>query len=210
MERVVSWTRENAAILALGVAVLTFVGGTFSGIAAGVWYLSTLATTDHVDTAVSEARRPLEETVDGLREAVNGLQATVEGLEGMKGTVDGLSGAVGDLRATVASLEGMRGTVDSLQASVGALGGTVQVLSGMVGTLGDTVGELDGSVDGLNVTFRLLASCLIELHGPWTTGGGDTRPYRRADRYGFGESVEMPAICARIRDFVNAPAVPAR
>ena len=209
IEPVVHWIRENATVLALSVAVLTFIGGTFGGIGAAVWYLSTLATTDHVDATVSEARRPLVETVDGLREAVNDLPATVAGLEGMRGTVDSLSGAVNDLRATVASLEGMRGTVDSLQSSVSALGGTARVLSGIVGTLSDRVGDLDGSVDGLNVAFRLLASCAIELHGPWMTGG-DTRPYRPADRYAFGERVEMPIICAEVRDFVNTPAVPAR
>ncbi len=59
IEPAVRWIRENAALLALSVAVLTFIGGVFSGIGAAVWYLSTLATTEHVTATVAEALRPL-------------------------------------------------------------------------------------------------------------------------------------------------------
>jgi len=129
IELAVHWIRENATVLALSVAVLTFAGGTFGGIGAAVWYLSTLATTDHVNATVREALGPLHE---------------------LKETVDSLDGTVSDLRETVAGLEGLRRTVDSLETSVWVLGGAVEALSGMVGTLNDTVQGLDDSVDALD------------------------------------------------------------
>ena len=133
----VHWIRENATVLALSVAVLTFVGGTLSGLGAAVWYLSTLATTDHVDATVREALGPLHE---------------------LKETVERLDGTVGELRETVAGLEGLRGTVGSLETTVRVLGGAVEALSGMIGTLNDTVQDLDGSVDARDEQLPLPAS----------------------------------------------------
>ncbi len=134
----VHWIRENATVLALSVAVLTFVGGTLSGLGAAVWYLSTLATTDHVDATVGEALGPLHE----LKEAVESLDGTVSELR----------------RETVAGLEGLRATVGSLETTVRVLGGAVEALSGMIGTLNDTVQDLDGSVDARGEQLPLPAS----------------------------------------------------
>lgn len=111
IERAVQWIRENAALLALGVAVLTFIGGVFSGIGATVWYLSTLATAEHVNATVAEALGPLDalqETVERLDGTVGDLGVTVAGLEGLRGTVERLDGTVNDLGVTVAGLEGLR------------------------------------------------------------------------------------------------------
>ena len=137
IEPAVHWIRENATVLALTVAVLTFIGGAFSGIGAAVWYLSTLATTDYVDATVRDALGPLHE---------------------LKETVDSLDGTVSDLRETVAGLEGLRRTVDSLETSVRVLGGAVEALSGMVSTLNDTVQGQDGSADALDEQLPLPAS----------------------------------------------------
>ena len=200
----------------VGVAVLTFIGGVFSGIGATVWYLSTLATAEHVNATVAEALRPLDalqETVErldgtvgdlgvtvagleGLRGTVERLDGTVAGLEGLPGTVERLDGTVNDLGVTVARLEGLRGTVESLQISVSVLGGAVETLSGRVRDLDGTVQELDGSVDRLNDQFPLLVSCVIELHGPWTAEGVDGRPRRAGGR--GDPNPELPGVCAQV------------
>ena len=233
IESAVQGIRENTALLALSVAVLTFIGGIFSGIGAAVWYLSTLATTEHVTATAAEALRPLDAlqeavdrldgtvgdlgvtvagleglrgTVDGLGVTVSDLGATVAGLEGLRGTVDSLGVTVSDLGATVAGLEGLRGTVDSLQVSVSVLGGAVETLSGRVGALDGTVQELDSSVDRLNDQFPLLVSCVIELHGPWTVEGVDGRPRRAGGR--DGPNPEVPGVCVQASDFVNRQPAP--
>lgn len=185
IESAVQWIREKAALLALSVAVLTFIGGIFSGIGAAVWYLSTLATTEHVTATVAEALRPL----DALQE-----------------TVDRLDGTVSDLGVTVAGLEGLRGTVDSLQVSVSVLGGAVETLSGRVGALDGTAQELDSSVDRLNDQFPLLVSCVIELHGPWTVEGVDGRLRRAGGR--DDPNPEMPGVCVQASDSVNRQPAP--
>ena len=199
IEPAVQWIRENAALLALGVAVLTFIGGIFSGIGATVWYLSTLATAEHVNATVAEALGPLDalqETVERLDGTVGDLGVTVVGLEGLRGTVERLDGTVNDLGVTVAGLEGLRGTVESLQVSVSVLGGAVETLSGRVRDLDGTVQELDVSVDRLHDQFPLLVSCVIELHGPWTAEGVDGRPRRAGGR---GEpNPELPGVCAQV------------
>ena len=130
IERRVRWIRRNAAVLALGVAVLTFIGGAFSGVGAAVWYVSTLATTNDLGTAVREALGPLNETVRSLSGTVNDLRETAAGLQGLKGTVDRLGETVGTLREAVAGLEGLRGTVDRLSDAVSNLEGTVAGLDG--------------------------------------------------------------------------------
>ena len=162
------------------MAVLTFIGGVFGGIGAAVWYLSTLATTAHVDNTVSGAMDPLNRTVASLN-----------------GTVANLSGTVDNLKETVGGLEGTVGGLEAAVGALNALSSTVGTLSELVGTLNRTVEELGGSVDTLSNTFPRLASCVIELHGPWDGGRVDARPYRRGQRF------ELPDICRQARDFVN-------
>ena len=182
LERVVHWIRKNAGLLALIVAVPTFVGG----IAAAGGYFSKLATKNDVTVAVSEATEPLHEAAGSLQ------------------------GTVANLRATVGRLEG---TVGGIDTSVRTLSSTVTTLSGMLNNLDSTVRRLNNSVNTLNATLPLLVSCVIELHGPWTDGGGvDARPYRSGglDDPRRGERLELPRICDQARELVDPQAASGR
>ncbi len=216
IERAAHWIRGNAAVLALIVTVLTFIGGVFGGIGAAAWYFSTLATTEHVTATVNAAIEPLDEAVDSLNGTVDttvnaAIEPLDEAVDSLNGTVDSLSGTVDDLRETVGDLGG---TVRGLETSVGALNAlssTVETLSGMVNMLNGTVQNLGGSVDTLNTTFPRLVSCVIELHGPWIDdGGADVRPYRPGSYDSSLERLELPRTCGQARELTNPPAATGR
>lgn len=243
------WFRRNAGVLAVVIGMLTFLGGIGSGIVWTTRYFSTLATTQHVTDAVSEAMEPLDATVDSLKGAVDGLgdlattddvtaavsaatEPLNEAVGNLEGTVDGLGDlatksdvtaavseavkpldeAVGNLNGTVDRLSGtvarLEGTlsgweiaIETLNGTVQALNGTVQTLNSTVQTLNDKVDGLDGSLDTLNVTFPLFMSCVMELHGPWTAGGGGDRP---------APSLDSVPICRQARELVNSLAASGR
>ena len=193
MEGAAHWIRGNAGVLALLVAVLTFIGG----IGAAARYFSTLATTDHVTAAVIEALEPFDVTVADLQGAVAGLRglptrddvaaAVSEATEPLNETVDRLEESVADLQGAVARLDG---TVGGIETSVGTLSSTVETLSGMLNTVNTTVQGLDDSVDTLddsvdtlnNATLPRLVSCVVELHGRRADGGGAGTSERRTAR----------------------------
>ena len=127
--------------------------------------------------------------VDTISETVERLDKTVEGLSG---TVENLGGTVDSLSTTVNSLST---TVDSLSTSMTelrTLNDTVQDLRKTVDGMGRVVGELDES---MSVGFPLLLSCVIDLQGPWISGGVDERSYRQP-----GDSlVRLPTSCDMAR-----------
>ena len=168
------------------VAVLTIIGGIGGGIINMDRYFSTLATTDHVTAAVSEALKPLDlattdhvtaavsEAVKPLSETVDRLDETVDGLATRDDVTAAVSEAVGPLSETV---DRLGETVDDLRVTVGELGGTVrgfetavgalnalssmvQTQSEMLDTLNSTVQGLDDSVDALDGSVDALNSGL--------------------------------------------------
>lgn len=149
------------------------------------WFLAHRMATTRADVV------NIEGTVADLQKTVNDLSETV----------DDLSGTVDDLN----------GTVDALSTSVdtmSALNNTVQTLNTTVEAMGSIVRTLDVSMDALNVTFPLLASCVIDLHGPWMPGGVDEQPYRPG-RYdpSFGDRpVPLPSSCDLARQRPNEQA----
>ena len=120
--------------------------------------------------------------VDTISETVERLDETVKGLSG---TVDSLSTTVNSLSTTVDSLS-------TSMAELRTLNDTVQDLQATVDVMGRVVGELDAS---MSVGFPLLLSCVIDLQGPWISGGVDERSYRQP-----GDSlVRLPTSCDMAR-----------
>ena len=120
--------------------------------------------------------------VDTISETVEKLDETVEGLSG---TVDSLSTTVDSLSTTVDSLS-------TSMAELRTLNDTVRELQATVDVMGRVVSELDES---MSVGFPLLLSCVIDLHGPWTSGGIDERSHRQPGN----RPVRLPASCDMAR-----------
>ena len=119
-------------------------------------------------------------------------------------TVDTLSGTVTDLSETVTDLSGTVDTLSASTATLNTLNNTVQTLNATVEVMSGTVRTLDASMDAMNVTFPLLVSCVIDLHGPWMSNGVDEQPYRYRD---FGDSrVLLPSSCNLARQRMNEQA----
>ena len=176
-------------VLALIVALLTFIVGIVGGIGAMVRYFSTLATrddvtaavsealkpldlatTDHVTAAVSEALKPLSETVDRLDETVDGLAtrddvtaAVSEAVGPLSETVGSLGETVGDLRVTVGELGGTVGGFETAVGALNALSSMVQTLNITVQGLNNSVNTLNNSLDGSVDTLDALNSGLTFL-----------------------------------------------
>lgn len=104
---------------------------------------------------------------------------TATDMDTIKETVGDLDETVKDLGETVGDLDK---TVSGLNVSaekLGTLDGTVRTLNGTVETMSGAVQKLDASMDTLNVGLPLLVACVVDLHGPWTSGGVDERPHRQ-------------------------------
>ena len=107
------------------------------------------------------------------RSDVDTINETVERLDG---TVESLGGTVDSLSTTVDSLST---TVDSLSTSMTelrTLDDTVQDLQSTVDVMSRVVSELDES---MGIGFPLLLACVIDLQGPWISGGVDEPSYRQ-------------------------------
>ena len=134
-------------------------------------YFSTLATTQHVTDAVSEAMEPLDATVDSLKGAVDGLgdlattddvtaavsaatEPLNEAVDSLEGTVDGL----GDLATKSDVTAAVSEAVKPLDEAVGNLNGTVDRLSG-------TVARLEGTLSGWEIAIETLNGTVQTLNG---------------------------------------------
>ena len=179
--RATGWVRSNAGVLSLIVAVFMFIGGALGGIIATARYFSTLATTDDVTTAVA----PL----GSLGDTVTDLQVAVASFEGSVNSLNTLSNSVETLSNTVTTLSRM---VDTLSGSFQDLEGSFQ--------------DLEGSFQDLDMKYSELASCVIELHGPWTEGA-DVRPFRSPEDLGPSE---LPTSCDSARGAVDPQVVSGR
>lgn len=176
--RTADWIRKNAGVLAL---MLMFIGG----ITATVRYSLTLATEEDVAVAVRDQTAPLAglpDTVTELKETVMNLDRTVVRLEAATETMNALS-------STVTTLSGM----------VNTLNGSFQELEGSFEELEGSFEGLEGSFEELDTKYSDLASCVIELHGPWNEGA-DAPSFRLPDAPGPSQ---LPTSCESARRSVN-------
>ena len=192
--RATGWVRSNAGVLSLIVAVFMFIGGALGGIIATARYFSTLATTDDVTTAVA----PL----GSLGDTVTDLQVAVASFEGSVNSLNTLSNSVETLSNTVTTLSRM---VDTLSGSFQDLEGSFQDLEG-------SFHDLEGSFHDLDMKYSELASCVIELHGPWTEDSATDTPTVRSPNAApglIGPSV-LPGSCESARESANPQVVSGR
>lgn len=178
VKRAADWIRKNAGVLAL---MLMFIGG----ITATVRYFLTLATEEDVTAAVRDQTASLA----GLPDTVTELQETVMNLD-----------------RTVVRLEAAAETMNVLSSTVTALAEMVNTLSGSLERLEGSFEDLEGAFEGLEGTFEEmdtkysdLASCVIELHGPWNEGA-DAPSFRLPDASGPSQ---LPTSCESARRSVN-------